>query len=145
MGTELKDLAGKHILDAVDMTVEQFEEYDGEFRDANVCIFRLNGTAYAAVEDESDGYRSSMRSLVVRPKARMKNRFPAITVVGIHRNKNEYHQDDILELVDVESGKTVLTVGTRNSDDYYPSFVASFQPENMSTNARTARAEGGAE
>ncbi len=29
----------------------------------------------------------------------------------------------------------VLEVGTDNSDDYYPSFVANFQPENMATNA----------
>lgn len=42
---------------------------------------------------------------------------------------------DYLVLVSEITDKPVLTVGTSNTDDYYPSFVAHFEPENMSVNS----------
>jgi hypothetical protein len=136
--TELKDLIGKHTLGAVDFDTQEIESWPGsEYTEtANVCRFRLNGTVFAAIEDPSDGYRSHMRDLVVVPNADMKNVFPAVEVLGVHRDRDgSYSQSDILELIDTTTAKCVLSVGTSNTDDYYPSFVSSFQPENMATNA----------
>lgn len=132
---ELSDLVGKGILDAVDFSTESREMYRGHFEDSQVCRFRLNGVVYVAVEDPCDGYRSSMAELVVQRSATPLNVFPPCEVVGVHRTNGGYGVvDDILELVDTKTGKVVLEVGTENTSDYYPSFVASFHPENMAIN-----------
>lgn len=133
---ELKDLVGKHWLDAVDFTNEQIKEtYGDRYEDSSVCRFRLDGVVYVAAEDPGDGYRSSMRELTVQDNAKLDNVFPAIEVIGRHRDKSGYDADDILEIIDAVTGKIVLEVGTTRTDDYYPSFVACFSPENMATNA----------
>ncbi|POO54367.1 hypothetical protein CPJ18_02395 [Agrobacterium rosae] len=141
--TELTDLIGKRRLDAVDFDNEQVKELYGDgYEDSSVCRFRLDGVVYIAIEDPDDGYRSSMRNLTVANDATMKNVFPSVEVLGRHRTTGEYGEtDDVLELIDTITGKVVLEVGTDNSDDYYPSFVASFHPENMSTNADIEAAE----
>ncbi len=139
--TELTDLIGEHMLDAVDFSTEQIKQYswDTGTVDAAACRFRLDGVTYVAMEDPSDGYRSSMDDLTVLADARMENVFPAIRVSGRHRIKGDYSQiDDVLELVDMVTGKVVLEVGTTNTDDYYPSYVACFSPENMATNIGVA-------
>lgn len=131
---ELKDLAGEHMLDAVDFSNEQVKTWGDEFEACNVMRFRLDGKVYMATEDPSDGYRSSMRELAVGEWP-MTNVFPPLRVVGRHRTANEYGgSSDVLELLDAGTGKTVIEVGTDNDDDYYPSFVANFQPENMTPN-----------
>lgn len=145
--TELTDLIGRRRLDAVDFDDEKIKEYYGDgYEDASVCRFRLDGVVYIAIEDPSDGYRSSMRELTVANDATMKNVFPAIDVDGRHRTSGEYGtEDDVLELVDAVTGKVVLEVGTDNVDDYYPGFVASFHPESMVTNADVLTAEAATE
>lgn len=129
---ELKDLVGEHILDAVDFCEEQVKNYYGDgFDNCSVIRFRLDGNVYIASEDPDDGYRSSMRDLVVG-YFEMKNIFPPIKVVGVHRKKGDRREvDDILELIVLETGKVVIEVGTENLDDYYPSFVANFDPTAM--------------
>ncbi len=131
---ELKDLVGEHVLDAVDFETEKVGD-KGYEEDSEVMRFRLDGVVYVAQEDPSDGYRSSMRDLLVVPDARMTNVFKSIRVVGSHRNSGEYGgEDDVLELRDLVTGEIVLEVGTHNTDDYYPSFVANFNPKNMKIN-----------
>lgn len=141
--TELTDLIGKRRVDAVDFDNEQVKELYGDgYEDCSVCRFRLDGVVYIAIEDPNDGYRSSMRNLIVANDVAMKNVFPSVEVLGKHRTFGDYGAtDDVLELVDTITGKVVLEVGTDNSDDYYPSFVASFHPENMATNADIEAAE----
>jgi len=135
--SELKDLCGKSMLDGVDFQNVPLPAYDGAAytEDSQVCRFRLNGTVFLAIEDPNDGYRSSMRELKTDPRGEIGNVFPAIEVVGVYRDRRgSYSAADILELIDTTTGKVVLEIGTDNSDDYYPSFVANFQPENMATN-----------
>lgn len=141
--TELTDLIGKRRLDAVDFDNEQVKEIYGEdYEDCSVCRFRLDGVVYIALEDPSDGYRSSMRNLTVANDTTMKNVFPSVEVIGRHRTEGAFgNADDVLELVDTITGKVVLEVGTDDVDDYYPGFVASFHPENMATNADIEAAE----
>jgi hypothetical protein len=124
---ELKELVGEHVLFGVDQSSKAVkEEYGDGFEDCQIIRFQLGKIVYQCIEDPSDGYRSSMREIRLS-KEPIKNRFKGVKVIGKHSDKGE----DILELIDVKTGKTVLMVGTDNSDDYYPSFVASFQPENM--------------
>ena len=121
---ELKDLVGLHMLDAVDFETVLHE-------DSQTCRFRIDGVVWAAIEDPEDGYRSSMRELVRVGDAEMKNTFPAVQVMGVYRGIGA----DILTFVNTSAGLQVLEIGTENTDDYYPSFVADFQPQNMPVNA----------
>lgn len=142
------DFNGKHfMLDAVDFSTVVIEDEAklGNDLDAQVIRFRLDGTVFVASEDPDD-YHSMLGSLLVYDTeqiAQMRNVFPPIEVVAkVTRTnthpENQYYYDDsdwMLELIDVDTGKTVLEVGTDASEDYYPLFVASFHPENMSINA----------
>ncbi|MBK7357536.1 hypothetical protein [Propionivibrio sp.] len=133
---ELKELAGEHLFDAVDFSDEQVKTWGDEFEACQVMRFRLDGNVYVAVEDPSDGYRSCMNELTVCEDATMKNVFEPVKVIGRHRDKGTYNSiDDVLELIDAGTGKVVLEVGTENTDDYYPCFVAAFHPEAMTPNA----------
>lgn len=136
---ELKDLEGKHKLDAVDFSNEKVKTWGESYEDCQVMRFRLDGKVYTATEDPDDGYRSSMKEIVIS-EDQMVNTFPPVEVIGKHRTKGEYSgEDDILELIDTETGKVVIEVGTTEIDDYYPGFVANFNPENMITNKSIAQ------
>ncbi len=130
----LDDLVGAHDLTGCDLSVEKVETYCGS-EDANVIRFTLDGTTYTAVESPDDGYRSSM-DRIFSEDAVLRNIFVAVKVVarkkpdGDHGDKN-----DTLELIDVQTGKVVLEVGTDNVEDYYPCFVGTFNPQNMAPNA----------
>lgn len=140
---ELKDLVGVHNLDAVDFgTIPPERRRDSA---ANVMHFRLDGVVYLVSEDPDDGYRSSMREIKAEPEGTyMNNVFLPQTVVGVYKERrrafeHSYANDiacDILELRDVETGLIVIEVGTDNTDDYYPCFVASFNPENMAVDQK---------
>jgi len=130
---ELKDLLGEHWLDAVDFSVVQVTEYDERLIDASAIRFRLDGVAYTVVEDPDDGYRTTMGEMFVSDGADMKNVFAPVWVAGRWQEKGE-HDDgdpDVIELVDIWTGKVVISVGTDYGDEYYPSFVSYFAPENM--------------
>lgn len=138
---ELQDLIGEHLLDAVDFSNEQVKTWGEEFEDCHVMRFRLDGKVYTAMEDPGDGYRSSMREITVGDWE-MSNTFPPVRVIGRHRTEGRYSGvDDVLELIDVGTGKVVIEVGTDNVDDYYPGFVAHFDPAAMTPNAGNKRPE----
>ena len=131
---ELKDLVGEHMLDAVDFSNEQVKTWGDEFEACQVMRFRIDGKVYTATEDPSDGYRSSMSEITVGDW-QMTNVFQPVRVVGRHRTAYEYGgSSDVLELIDAGTGKTVIEVGTDDDDDYYPSFVANFDPTAMTPN-----------
>lgn len=132
---DLGSLVGEHELSGVDMVEEEIpsqwkgsDDYHG-----SVCKFVLDGKVYTAREDEYDGYRSSMRDLL--EGGEVKNQFAPQRVLCSLRTEGEYgSKDDTLVMRDVVTGKEVLEIGTDNTDDYYPSFVANFRPENMAIN-----------
>lgn len=129
---ELKDLVGEHTLDAVDFSNEQVRMWGDNFEPCQVLRFRLDGVCYTATEDPSDGYRSSMKDIVVSEDAKMENVFPPLRVLGDYRTKGSYDGvDDILELYDAVTGLKVIEVGTNNVDDWYPGFVGYFNPAAM--------------
>lgn len=134
---EVKELVGNHMLDAVDFSEDSIKDWADDYQACSVCRFRLDGVVYMAIEDPDDGYRSSMREMVIDNDAKMNNVFTPQEVVGRHRTEGSYSdKDDVLELIDTSTGKTVLEVGTADVDDYYPCFVAAFHPEAMSCNQK---------
>lgn len=135
---ELKDLVGQHELSGVDM-VEMPADPEGYSSDPrNVCRFVLDGKTYTVTEDEDDGYRSSMKDIVEGGDPVL-NVFQPQKVLASMQTEGEYGSvDDLLVLRDIVTGKDVLTVGTENTDDYYPSFIANFEPKNMACNSQQA-------
>lgn len=113
----LGSLTGKHALTGCDMS---------GVGDANAILFVLDGVTYRAEEDECDGYRSSLGTLEIVTTP-VRNTFAPVEVVG-------RMQDEVLTFIDAVTGRDVLSVGTDNSDSYYPCYVASFTPENMAIN-----------
>jgi hypothetical protein len=131
---DLDTLVGEHVLDAVDMFSESIKQYGTHYEDCSIIRFRLDGTVYTAIEDPSDGYRSCMDRLFASPNEPVANVFPPIKVIGKKKGNDRWDINDVLQLTDAVTGLVVLEVGTDNTDDYYPSFVGYFRPENMATN-----------
>jgi len=113
------------------------------FEDASVIRFRLDGVVYTAVENPDDGYRSSMKEIYIATNAKerkVNNTFRGHRVLA-KKKTQKGQSDDTLEFIDLLTGKVVLEVGTDNTDDYYPSFVSTFTPENLADN-RPVKYEG---
>jgi hypothetical protein len=127
MSIDLKSLVGEHELSGVDMVELKAEGPYGD--DASVCVFCLDGKTYTAKEDPDDGYRSYLGELIEGGTVR--NMFAPQRVLCSMTEGD----DEILVMRDLVTGKDVLSIGTDNAEDYYPSFVANFQPENMACNA----------
>lgn len=130
-----ESLVGLHDLDAVDESTEEIARWGDRYEQCNCMRLRLDGKVYAAIENPDDGYRSSMDKFILFPDAKMTNVFQPVRVLARVRTKGgRYSSDaDVLELLDVANGKVILEIGTENTDDYYPSFVASWSPKNLNT------------
>jgi hypothetical protein len=150
VSVSLSDLCGKHILFAVwfqrKIVPNEWNEWDDN-EDTNHCYFHLDGVTYVAREDANDGYRSSMRDIQVVGDIPLNWWTPGEPVVAIYytqksdapdySEEEEWYDEGVCDLLSIGSeitGKTILTVGTDNSQDYYPSFVSHFQPQNLSHN-----------
>ncbi|WKZ86279.1 hypothetical protein N5B55_04835 [Ralstonia pickettii] len=96
--------------------------------------FVLDGRAYTAAEDPSDGYRSSLERVFRSPAAKVTNRFPPVRVRGTWSDDMDGASGEVVQFKDCVTGRVVITVGTHNHDDYYPCFVGSFAPDNMVIN-----------
>ena len=122
----LESLVGVRMLDGVD-----FETIKGDkesyYEDSQAIRFRLDGVIYMAIENPDDGYRSSLGTLFISDTP-MVNTFAPVRVTLRMKGSSDYQVDEILEGI-TESGETVLEVGTANTDDYYPYFVAYFNPK----------------
>jgi len=129
---QLDDFLGRHVLTGVDFGVEKAtEEY---YQDANTMAFEMDGKVYLVREDPDDGYRSSMKD-IEEVDIKVVNQFPPCKVKGRRRKNSEYgEKNDVIDFYDVVTGLVVLAIGTENIDDYYPSYVAYFDPRNMKIN-----------
>lgn len=116
----LEDFLGEHRLSGVILD-------DTPEKEAGFIRFVLDGTTIQADQDPDDGYRSTLGEIYVSEEAvPQADCFATITVMGL---KQEHPDNDILELVNVASGKVVLSFGTDNTGDYYPSWHAQFNKE----------------
>ena len=125
----LHSLCGLHKLSGVERRGVQSDEY-AWCALVNQFLFTLDGVTYAATEDENDGYRSCMGKLEILD-AKPAIMFDPIDVV-CHMETGD--DCDILEMIDIRNGKTVLRVGTNYYDSYYPYFVNVWIPENLAVN-----------
>lgn len=130
---ELSDLIGEHTLTAVELGVEKATAIYEE--DANTIAFTLDGVTYLAKEDGNDGYRSYCDELEI-VDMELKNKFPSQKVVGVMMKNSSHQTNDVIQFLNPDTNAVILEVGTENTDDYYPSCVMSFNPENMSINLK---------
>ena len=131
---DLNALLGQHKLSGAEYGTLTVRDWLNREEDRAVLFFVLDGVTIAAEEDDNDGYRSSLGALHQSDHV-VTNTFAPVAVVGTHRSRGEYSdEDDVVELRDATTGALVLEVGTRNIDDYYPSFVGFFYPEAMAVN-----------
>lgn len=122
-------LLGYHVLTGCDYLANIGPRgYDEQI--ASGIAFVLDGVTLMVSEDPQDGYRSSMDALEVSDYV-VANTFPACHVTGRWRKEEYGRKSESIEFVDVYTKQVVLAVGTENSDDWYPSFVACFTPEAM--------------
>lgn len=96
--------------------------------------FRLDDVMYEAVEDPDDGYRSMMECVRIVPAASRPFFIAPIARVRISESppnkESSYDQvDQTWDLVDVSDGHVWLTLGTKNTDDYYPWFAFEYFPK----------------
>lgn len=127
----LETLCGEHLFSGCEMAIENiYDPLLDRGVDCNVCLFTFDGVTYEAIEDPDDGYRSYCSDVIISDKEPM-YRFPEIKVVCC---MDEYG-GDILVVRDVLNGKTVLEIGTKYTDDFYPCCHFSYMPENMACNS----------
>lgn len=131
---ELKDFIGEHILTGVYLGSFEIEEGYNKGCICNSVDFIIDGNTYTAIEDPDDGYRSSLKEIVCDNSRVVNNIFSPVKVVCAWMPNGKYYEHQVLDFIDVITGKIVLSVGTENVDDYYPAFVSRFHPENMILN-----------
>jgi hypothetical protein len=129
------DLLGERTLDAIRTDVRHPFDTDA----AGVAL-DLGGLTVFIFEDPSDGYRScSAEPLIVKAPLYSFGVSPDYIRVPVRVSRwtkgEREGEADGLEFTDRRNGKVVLRVGTDNTDDYYPSFVCDWRPQNLADNA----------
>lgn len=122
---------GTHVLTGVDFDKAELATYGEQFTIAQCMRFTLDGNTYVAVEDPCDEYRSTLAYLALsdKPCARQ---FPGVEVQGKEATYRNGNRCGILQFTRVDDGRVVLELGTDNSDDYYPWYVATFHEAALS-------------
>ncbi len=82
--------------------------------------FQLGTLTFYADEDESDGYRSALRTCETRDTA-PDRAVSELVVAKVWVREAKHTRLTGWELVD-KSGHVWLTIGTDEADDYYPAF-----------------------
>lgn len=118
------------------------EGVEADFYGVADNCFMLDGIVFEAIEDPSDGYRSSLDH--VRRIYDDKLPFPKQPLARIHiehfHGREKAHPDqeeddwnlrerNAWKFVDVADGHCWLVIGTDNTDDYYPSFMFRYNPK----------------
>ena len=126
-------LVGEHSLSGVDFgqTPVGGGYYD---EDAETCTFVLDGETYTVTEDPSDGYRSAMKSLAKGGVSVQNTFWPCRVLCSIECKAGGYDAD-LLVMRDIITGREVLAIGTENVNDYYPCYIARFDPTAMAINS----------
>ncbi len=121
----IEDLVGSHVLSGVE---RGYTEYDNE--NVEFLSFTLDGVNYMAVEDPEDGWRSSLREIIITEKT-PKIKLPNVKVVcfmepGEHKN--------ILCFQDSQNCEVFMSVGTNYYDEWYPVCVLEYDPRKLYVN-----------
>lgn len=135
---KLSDLVGEHVFKYVPKTDIRHPLCN----DASGVLFGLDDTIYLVFEEESDGYRSSAGPLLSFVGSAYElggsyHEYLSEPVICSHGTRGQYGgESDALEVRSKETGGLIFRVGTDNVDDYYPSFVVEWRPENLSANSK---------
>jgi len=135
-----KSLEGIRVLDGRGEFVVAAKRWPNDSDDnARAEVLRLDGVLYAFVEDENDGYRSSMAGiLILRPDQVPPGAFvefpPMVVTCRWIEQWDRWgagyaNECGVLYGVDEKTGLVVFEYGTDQIDDYYPSFVAVWRPD----------------
>lgn len=89
--------------------------------------FKLGRVAYEAIENEDDGLRSYLGSVIV--KNIKKSIFFRQAIADVYLISIDEGYFTGYQLVDVKDSHVWLRFGTDNSDDYYPWFVFEYSPK----------------
>lgn len=128
----LQELVGRRVMDHTPST-DVRHPFDV---DSCGIAFTLDGVTYLCFEDGNDGYRSSAGPLLSYPGMPYEMggwqgeyvRWPVICS-WLEREEGEWRGAcEILDVRHADTGAVLLRVGTENTDDYYPSFVADWNP-----------------
>lgn len=98
--------------------------------DQSPNTFQLGRVIFEVVEDESDGYRSMMRHVLIKSKSASVAHNTVLATVLIRKaiSNDMYRTFEGYELMDVNTGHAWLKFGTDNNDDYYPCFTYYWTP-----------------
>lgn len=120
-------------MDGEDRWFEPNKEYN--FFGVDGYHFKLDAQVFEAIEDEGDGYRSYLDSVLVRDTSDLifpRTPLDRITIVEVRDEgerdwKNYRAPFDGYNFVAAD-GHVWLQVGTNEWDDYYPYFVFRYTP-----------------
>jgi len=90
-------------------------------------LFQLGDVLFEVVEDENDGYRSSMKE--VKILSQTKERKPSEYLAGIIIEVWDTDPYEGFQITDMSDGHIWLQFGTSYSDSYYPYFCFTFFPK----------------
>lgn len=118
--------------------LEGFCDYN-DFEERNGLIIRLDGKNYVCYEDPSDGYRSFCE--IKETELPCFNIFPMqkVIVKNFQTTANVDDEDDDtvptqgLTIFNAQ-GELILKIATEYYDDYYPTAVYEWHPENLPIN-----------
>lgn len=104
----------------MDVQISELLEQTGNlYYCSQMNCFQLGTVVFEVLEDENDGYRSSMDKLrVLKQNADMGQLLGEIKVVDISNNNQTMYA-----LQDTKDGFNWAEFGTENIDDYYPGFI----------------------
>jgi len=124
---ELKDNVRKPV---VFEDLDRTREY--KFYGVDNYFFKIDDMVFEVEEDESDGYRSSMRDvkLVLDPETIKGLIFfkKPLDIVTIDNDPNAGSDFSGSQLKSTKDGHGWLLFGTSNTDDYYPYFTFTYEP-----------------
>jgi|ERR1051325_1448921 hypothetical protein len=131
----LGELQGEHLLSGVDDLQEEVSDGWGGTDNVNVFLVRLGDKTYKFSEDPDDGYRSYLSTVFV-VDTEVSYKFPPQKVYAAMkpRDESDYYDHEILQFFDAENHELVLEVGTDDVEDYYPTCVMHWYPQNLSVN-----------
>lgn len=131
-------LCGKRTLKAISMDVK----HPGD-ASASGCMLEIDDCVVFAFENPDDGYRSCCNEpLIGKGDTSYGYRADNVTHLGYvpveielwefaQEGENHSGQCNGIRIKDTRNGATILLLGTDNTDDYYPSYVCDWQPQNL--------------
>ena len=105
---------------------DELEDMWFDFYGVDCNRFKLDDTIYEAIEDESDGYRSMLDTIIINDRA--DSIFFKTPICRVKVQSKNTHSFEGYVLVD-ENNHEWLQAGTDHCDDYYPVFIFEYNPK----------------